>query len=426
MASKNKSNTYDGYICPDQLPPVKPKGRRKKDPDEKFFIRTHQAFEIWFAQILEELEFARTLLSTDYVPEHDIPPIEHHVRRAAEIFNLIRDHLPLLETLQTTSFYDFRSQLFGSSGRDSYRFREVEWLMGFLDPKLEEYVSGKVEFEKRLMEEKKRLPGGKVPKNDKGGSRTQNEVVYPTRDEQEFHSLLDYRRTCKNLIENLDILPPELESRKHALKNRLRDLDQNGTLRSKVVEWLDRTVFPSPGGKTPPRKSHSLHFSARFQEIYLKAYSNDLKKLGGQGKLHGDHRKRLKAEASRKIDLYFRKRYRCAIVFTLQFADQPLLAWPASLIEALLELDQAFSNFRDRHIAMVARVLGGGRISTHGEEGSGIPYLQKTLAKRVFPELWDARTFLLSHEEAQDVYKKREKNWGEWKYHRLVYERPPR
>ncbi len=286
------------------------------------------------------------------------------------------------------------------------------------------------------MEEKKRLPRGKAPKNDKEGSRTRNEVVYPTRDEQEFQSLLDYRKTCKNMIENLDILPPELKSRNHALKNRLRDLDQNGTLRSTVVEWLDRAVFPSPGGKTPPRKSHSLLFSARFQEIYLKAYSNDLKKLGGLGKVHGDHGKRLKAEASRKIDLYFRKRYRCAIVFTLQFSDQPLLAWPASLIEALLVLDQAFSNFRDRHIAMVARVLGGGRISTHGEEGSGIPYLQKTLAKRVFPELWDARTFLLSHEdartfllsheEAQDVYKKHEKNWGEWKYHRLVYERPPR
>ncbi len=129
MASKNKPNTYDGYIFPDRLPLVKPKGRRKKDPDEKFFIRTHQAFEIWFAQILDELEFARTLLSSDYVPEHDIPPIEQHVRRAAEIFNLVRDHLPLLETLQTTSFYDFRSQLFGGSGRDSYRFLEVEWLM---------------------------------------------------------------------------------------------------------------------------------------------------------------------------------------------------------------------------------------------------------------------------------------------------------
>jgi hypothetical protein len=88
------------------------------------------------------------------------------------------------------------------------------------------------------MEEKKRLPRGKAPKNDKEGSRTRNEVVYPTRDEQEFQSLLDYRKTCKNMIENIDILPPELKSRNHALKNRLRDLDQNGTLRSTVVEWL--------------------------------------------------------------------------------------------------------------------------------------------------------------------------------------------
>ena len=96
--------------------------------------------------------------------------------------------------------------------------------------------------------------------------------------------------------------------------------------------------------------------------------------------------------------------HRRAIVFLLQFAEQPLLAWPASLVEALLELDQAFANWRDRHIAMVTRVLGGGRISTLGAAGSGLAYLRDTTSKRVFPEITDARTFMLSRAEAAGIY----------------------
>ena len=117
---------------------------------------------------------------------------------------------------------------------------------------------------------------------------------------------------------------------------------------------------------------------------------------------------RLTAEARRRTRLFFRQPDRRAIVFLLQFADQPLLTWPASFVEALLELEQAFANWRDRHIAMVARVLGGGRISTLGAAGSGLSYLRGTLPKRVFPEIWDARTFMLSHDEAAGIYTPRQ------------------
>ncbi len=92
----------------------------------------------------------------------------------------------------------------------------------------------------------------------------------------------------------------------------------------------------------------------------------------------------------------------------VQISNQPLLAWPASLVEALLELGQAFANWRDRHIAMVSRVLGGGRISTLGSAGSGLQYLRGTLRKRVFPEIWDARSFTLSREEAANIFTARQ------------------
>jgi len=152
MADAKQAMNYEIYIQPHRLPEVRPR-QDSTDPDEQFFIRTHQAFEIWFAQALAELEHARTLLAQPapaYVPESDMPTIEQHVRRAAAIFDLVSQHLPLLETLKTTSFYNFRKSLFGASGTQSYRFRELEWLMGLLDKDLLDYTQQKLDLERNL------------------------------------------------------------------------------------------------------------------------------------------------------------------------------------------------------------------------------------------------------------------------------------
>ena len=114
---------YETYILPHQLPRVVPReglvDPLPGNPDEEFFIRTHQALEIWFAQLLAEMAHARRLLAQPaptYVPETAIPEIVKHIRRAARIFDLIGQHLPVLETLDTASFYNFRKHLFGASG----------------------------------------------------------------------------------------------------------------------------------------------------------------------------------------------------------------------------------------------------------------------------------------------------------------------
>ncbi|MDA0652580.1 MAG: hypothetical protein O3C49_04785, partial [Proteobacteria bacterium] len=58
---------YETYILPHELPDVRPREIQpdplRNDPDEAFFIRTHQAFEVWFAQILDEMSYARRLLA---------------------------------------------------------------------------------------------------------------------------------------------------------------------------------------------------------------------------------------------------------------------------------------------------------------------------------------------------------------------------
>jgi len=61
------------------------------------------------------------------------------------------------------------------------------------------------------------------------------------------------------------------------------------------------------------------------------------------------------------------------------------------LCEAMMEYDAGFRLWRYRHITMVERMIGH-KMGTGGTEGVG--YLQKTLAKKMFPELWEVRTLL--------------------------------
>jgi tryptophan 2,3-dioxygenase len=66
--------------------------------------------------------------------------------------------------------------------------------------------------------------------------------------------------------------------------------------------------------------------------------------------------------------------------------------WPLyQLAEKLLDLDDAFLTWRHRHVVTVERVIGMKR-GTGGTEG--VPYLQRTLARRCFPEIWSVRTKL--------------------------------
>ena len=66
--------------------------------------------------------------------------------------------------------------------------------------------------------------------------------------------------------------------------------------------------------------------------------------------------------------------------------------WPFyQFAEKLVDIDDAFAVWRHKHVVTVERVIGLKR-GTGGT--AGVPYLQSTLAKRAFPELWTLRTLL--------------------------------
>jgi tryptophan 2,3-dioxygenase len=66
--------------------------------------------------------------------------------------------------------------------------------------------------------------------------------------------------------------------------------------------------------------------------------------------------------------------------------------WPLyQLAEKLLDLDDALISWRHKHVITVERIIGRKR-GTGGTEG--VSYLQQTLSRRAFPEIWSLRTEL--------------------------------
>jgi tryptophan 2,3-dioxygenase len=61
------------------------------------------------------------------------------------------------------------------------------------------------------------------------------------------------------------------------------------------------------------------------------------------------------------------------------------------LAEKLVDIDDALATWRHKHVLTVSRVIGGKK-GTGGT--AGVPYLESTLVKRAFPELWSLRTDL--------------------------------
>ncbi len=71
---------------------------------------------------------------------------------------------------------------------------------------------------------------------------------------------------------------------------------------------------------------------------------------------------------------------------------QPETHWTLyQLAEKLVDIDDGLATWRHRHVLTVSRIIGARR-GTGGT--AGIAYLQSTLAKRAFPELWSLRTML--------------------------------
>jgi tryptophan 2,3-dioxygenase len=137
--------TYGEYLA---LPELLSVQRLLSDPqvhDELLFITVHQAYELWFKQLIFELESCRDLLF-----EGEAERARHYLTRVHAIERVLIEHLEVLETMTPQDFLEFRSLLTPASGFQSAQFREVEFLSGLKEPRYLKQLAGTPEELERL------------------------------------------------------------------------------------------------------------------------------------------------------------------------------------------------------------------------------------------------------------------------------------
>jgi tryptophan 2,3-dioxygenase len=121
--------TYGSYL---RLPELLAQQVPQADPpahDELLFITVHQVYELWFKQLLHELEAAR-----DAMGREQLWLARHLLQRVHVIERLLVEQVEVLETMTPQDFLEFRSLLAPASGFQSAQFRELEFLSGLKDP----------------------------------------------------------------------------------------------------------------------------------------------------------------------------------------------------------------------------------------------------------------------------------------------------
>ena len=129
---------YSAYLELDRLLDLQRPRAEEPAPDELLFIVIHQAHELWFKEVLHELDRLQAQLH-----EGQAPAALATINRLGRIFKLLADQWDVLETLTPASFAAFRQALGTASGFQSAQFREVEMALGKRDDKvLEHHAEG--------------------------------------------------------------------------------------------------------------------------------------------------------------------------------------------------------------------------------------------------------------------------------------------
>lgn len=100
--------------------------------DEMLFIVIHQAYELWFKQVLHELNIVNAYFSQDFIENNaaDIYNSVHRLNRVREILKLLVQQINIIETMTPLDFLDFRDLLRPASGFQSIQFKIIEATLG--------------------------------------------------------------------------------------------------------------------------------------------------------------------------------------------------------------------------------------------------------------------------------------------------------
>ena len=121
----SKPLTYARYLKIDDLLSLQEPLSDGPEHDEMLFIVIHQVYELWFKQVLHEIQDLQATLE-----DNDIPGSLAKFKRILTILKTLVAQVDVLETMTPVAFSSFRSRLESASGFQSAQFREVEYLLG--------------------------------------------------------------------------------------------------------------------------------------------------------------------------------------------------------------------------------------------------------------------------------------------------------
>ncbi len=322
--------------------------------DEVLFITVHQIDELWMKLILRELVTVRNLFATSKVPEQALASAARGIERMALLLHHIAEHFAVMETMTTRDYLAFRDKLNPASGFQSGQLREIEILMGLADDE-------------------------RIPLGHEGS----------------------YMLALKNHDGTASSASKRVQAR----------LTDRPTLRDAINEWIYRTPVQGSAPGQPDDDAKVAAFINAYCAGHAKSGQAALE-LALAGALTPEDVTRLRsryekeaesaraflcgedvpAESRAKVS-----RTRAALIFIESYRELPLLAWPRAVLDAIVNFEQAFVIFRQRHARMVERIIGR-RTGTGGS--AGVDYLDQTALKyRIFRDVWAVRTILVKEAE---------------------------
>jgi len=126
--AKRRPLSYGEYLGLEELLDLQRLVSKPRQHDEVLFLIAHQAYELWFKLMLNELETAISHMLAD-----DLSEAIRLIRRVVPVQRVLIQQLEVLETIRPTDFLKFRSILNPASGFQSLQFRELEFISGQKD-----------------------------------------------------------------------------------------------------------------------------------------------------------------------------------------------------------------------------------------------------------------------------------------------------
>ncbi|NXP01792.1 T23O dioxygenase, partial [Certhia brachydactyla] len=310
----------------------------KKIHDEHLFIVTHQAYELWFKQILWEMDSVRVIFQNGHVrDERNMLKVITRMNRISLILKLLVEQFSVLETMTALDFFDFRYHLSPASGFQSLQFRLLENKIGVPQ-------SLRVPYNRRHYRD-----------NFKG----------------QDHELLlqsEQEPTLLQLVEAWLERTPGLDA---------EEFDFWGQFEENVLKGLEEEFALIQAKEESEEKDDLLSEFQKQRDVLISLFDE---------KRH-EH---LLSKGERRLSY---KALKGALMIYF-YREEPRFQVPFQLLTALMDLDVLMTKWRYNHVCLVHRMIGS-KAGTGGS--SGYQYLRSTVSDRykVFVDLFNLSTFLV-------------------------------